>query len=163
MDRRRNVHRQRVPVRRALEHAGQCVGQILALERTPPRRHLMQQATESPDVTTLVRLTLSPALATCSKRCQAVCPAVIMAGDVIVGDADTSGNCRTLRLPLSGTARAFSGPGELGQAESSTFTVPSGRSLMLAGLRSRWMIPCSWAASSASAISVAMGSASPST
>ena len=85
---------------------------------------------------------------------------VIMAGDVIVGDADTSGSCRTLRL-LSGTERAASGgPASLARPKSSTFTVPSGRSLMLAGLRSRWMIPCSWAASSASAISLAMGSAS---
>ena len=38
--------------------------------------------------------------------------------------------------------------------------MPSGRTLMLAGFRSRWMIPCSCAASSASAICFAMGSAS---
>ena len=44
--------------------------------------------------------------------------------------------------------------------KSSTFTVPSGRTLMLAGLRSRWMMPCSCAASSASAICFAIGSAS---
>ena len=41
--------------------------------------------------------------------------------------------------------------------KSSTFTVPSGRSLTLAGFRSRWMIPCSCAASSASAICLAIG------
>ncbi len=44
--------------------------------------------------------------------------------------------------------------------KSSTLTVPSGRTLMLAGLRSRWMMPCSCAASSASAICRAIGSAS---
>ena len=40
----------------------------------------------------------------------------------------------------------------LAKPKSRTFTVPSGRILMLAGLRSRWMTPCSCAASSASAI-----------
>ena len=44
--------------------------------------------------------------------------------------------------------------------KSSTFTVPSARTLMFAGFRSRWMIPCSCAASSASAICFAIGSAS---
>jgi hypothetical protein len=38
--------------------------------------------------------------------------------------------------------------------------VPSGRTLIFAGFRSRWMIPCSWATSSASAICLAMASAS---
>ena len=44
--------------------------------------------------------------------------------------------------------------------KSSTFTVPSARTLMFAGFRSRWMMPCSCAASSASAICFAIGSAS---
>ena len=48
----------------------------------------------------------------------------------------------------------------LAKPKSSTFTVPSGRTLMLAGFRSRWMMPCSCAASSASAICLAIGSAS---
>ena len=48
----------------------------------------------------------------------------------------------------------------LAKPKSSTFTLPSGVILMLAGFRSRWMMPCSWAASSASAICFAMGSAS---
>ena len=43
-------------------------------------------------------------------------------------------------------ANAFASP------KSSTFTLPSGVTLMLAGLRSRWMTPFSCAASSASAI-----------
>src|SRR3989442_8948563 len=39
-------------------------------------------------------------------------------------------------------------------------TVPSDRTLIFAGFRSRWMIPCSCATSSASAICFAIGSAS---
>ena len=68
-------------------------------------------------------------------------------GVVIVGDCDTFG------VPPTGSI-AFAKP------KSSTFTVPSARTLMFAGFRSRWMIPCSCAASSASAICFAIGSAS---
>ena len=67
---------------------------------------------------------------------------------MIVGDIDTLGD-----EPAAGSI-AFARP------KSSTFTVPSARTLMFAGLRSRWMIPCSCAASSASAICFAIGSAS---
>ena len=56
--------------------------------------------------------------------------------------------------------KASAGSRALARPKSSTFTVPSGRSLMFAGLRSRWMIPCSCAASRASAICRAIGSAS---
>ena len=41
--------------------------------------------------------------------------------------------------------------------KSSTLTVPSSRTLMFAGFRSRWTMPCSCAASSASAICRAIG------
>ena len=51
-------------------------------------------------------------------------------------------------------ARAFASP------KSSTLTVPSRRTLMFAGFRSRWMMPCSCAASRASAICLAIDSAS---
>jgi hypothetical protein len=44
--------------------------------------------------------------------------------------------------------------------KSSTFTLPCLSSLILAGFRSRWIIPRSCAASSASAICRAIGSAS---
>jgi hypothetical protein len=64
---------------------------------------------------------------------------VIMAGDVIVGDCELLDDAAT-------DSRALARP------KSSTLTVPSGRTLMLAGFRSRWMIPCSWAAAKASAI-----------
>ena len=74
---------------------------------------------------------------------------VIIAGVVIVGDV------RRRRR-----AGRRSGSSRLAKPKSSTFTVPSGRTLMFAGFRSRWMMPCSCAASSASAICRAMGSAS---
>ena len=57
---------------------------------------------------------------------------------------------RAVPLPSSALARP----------KSSTFTSPSGVTLTLAGLRSRWMTPLSCAASSASAICRAMPSAS---
>ena len=57
---------------------------------------------------------------------------------VSVGDCDGS--------PLASPPNAFARP------KSSTFTVPSSFTLMLAGFKSRWMIPCSWAASIAWAI-----------
>jgi hypothetical protein len=47
----------------------------------------------------------------------------------------------------------------LASPKSSTLTVPSGRTLMFAGFRSRWMTPASCAASSASAICLAMDDA----
>ena len=50
--------------------------------------------------------------------------------------------------------------GSLPVSASSAFTVPSSRTLMLAGFKSRWMTPASCAASRASAICLAMGSAS---
>ena len=53
---------------------------------------------------------------------------------VSVGEVDTS-------PPVAATgSRLFARP------KSSSFTAPSDRSLTFAGLRSRWMIPCSWAA-----------------
>ena len=71
-------------------------------------------------------------------------------GRVIVGECSTS----------AFDARRAAGSIALARPKSSTFTVPSARTLMFAGLRSRWMMPCSCAASSASAICRAIGSAS---
>ena len=69
--------------------------------------------------------------------------------------ADGDGRQReTGRARPSPIADAFASP------KSSTFTTPSGVTLMLAGFRSRWMMPFSCAASSASAICRAMASAS---
>ena len=64
-----------------------------------------------------------------------------VAGVVMVGDCDRS---PTMALAASG-ASALASP------KSSTFTVPSARTLMLAGLRSRWTIPLPCAADSADA------------
>ena len=77
-----------------------------------------------------------------------IIPACVMAGVVIVGDIDRLGD------ELAAGSIAFARP------KSSTFTVLSPRTLMFAGFRSRWMTPCSCAASSASAICLAIGNAS---
>ena len=70
---------------------------------------------------------------------------------------ESVGECvRSPRSPERLALRSSS----LARPKSRTFTVPSGRILILAGLRSRWMMPCSCAASSASAICFAIGSAS---
>jgi hypothetical protein len=74
-------------------------------------------------------------------------PIWVNAGLVIVGDSVTLADAIS---PLT----AFDSP------KSSTFTVPSGRHLMFAGFRSRWTMPCEWAAASASAICQAIGMAS---
>ena len=71
-----------------------------------------------------------------------ICPTpVIIASVVIAGDWDNP-----TAPGAAGASANFARP------KSSTFTVPSGRTLMLAGFRSRWMTPFSCAASSASAI-----------
>ncbi len=64
------------------------------------------------------------------------------------------------RLRRRSATNAALGSIAFASPKSSTFTVPSARTLMFAGFRSRWMIPCSCAASSASAICFAIGSAS---
>ena len=74
---------------------------------------------------------------------------VIIAGDVIVGD------CRDV-----GAARSCFRVRELRQAEVEHLHRAVGRTLIFAGFRSRWMMPCSCAASRASAICRAIGSAS---
>ena len=67
---------------------------------------------------------------------------------VMVGECDSDADTSDIG------SSAFARP------KSSTFTVPSGRSLMLAGFKSRWMTRCSCADSSASAICAAICSAS---
>ncbi len=80
-----------------------------------------------------------------------IMPIAVIAGDVIVGEF------RGSRVPGPESrvrSIAFANP------KSNTFTVPSARTLMFCGFRSRCTIPCSCAASSASAICFAMASAS---
>ena len=71
---------------------------------------------------------------------------ICVAAAVSVGD--------WLGSPSGLGSSAFANP------KSSTLTVPSSRTLMFAGLRSRWITPASCAASSASAICLPIGSAS---
>ena len=67
-----------------------------------------------------------PAPGSCTPRCRAARPTpVSIAGDVIVGDWVTLGDM------------APGGSNALAKPKSSTFTVPSDRTLMLAGFRSR--------------------------
>ena len=68
-----------------------------------------------------------------------IIPTRVTAGLIRVGDCDAPA------VTVVGS-NAFARP------KSSTLTVPSARTLILAGFRSRWMMPCSCAASSASAI-----------
>ena len=77
-------------------------------------------------------------------------PIRVAAGVVSVGECDRSRADPAADSALTALARP----------KSNTFTTSSGRSLMFAGLRSRWTMPCSCAASSASAIWRAMDSAS---
>ena len=63
-----------------------------------------------------------------------------VAASLSVGEFDK------IQFGFCSPANAFANP------KSSTFTLPSGVTLILAGFRSRWITPFSWAASRASAI-----------
>ena len=145
---RRRRGGQRLPIRLASEHGSKDVGHAFALEETRAAQHLVEHDAERPDVGALVDR-LAPRLLRCHVGGGAEDHAhtVVMAGVVIVGDIDMFGD-------EGAGSIAFASP------KSSTFTVPSSRTLMFAGFRSRWMIRCSCAASSASAICFAIGSAS---
>ena len=92
-----------------------------------------------------------PALAPARGSCRPRCPGSSRPRHRRAGDR------RRLRRV---DAERDRGSSALARPKSRTFTVPSGRSLMFAGFRSRWTMPCSCAASSASAICRAIGSAS---
>ena len=64
------------------------------------------------------------------------------------------------RVGLAPGAAVLNSSAVLARPKSSIFTAPAGVILMLAGFRSRWMMPCSCAASRPSAICRAMGRAS---
>ena len=99
----------------------------------------------------------------CRSACRGVYPRLARGhvrgrpeNDPGLGGAAARSSATSSRSALDAAAEssAFARP------KSNTFTVPSSRTLMLAGFKSRWMIPCSCAASSASAICFAIGSAS---
>ena len=136
---RRRRRRQRRPIRLALREPPPARRSSSRPETPAAGQHLVRDAAERPDVRALVhRLCRAPAPGSCTPPCR--------------GSRRRASPCaregRRVRqvLPTPSRRRAFASP------KSSTFTVPSGVSLMFAGFRSRWMILCSCAASSASAI-----------
>jgi hypothetical protein len=98
-----------------------------------------------PNAQTSVRLSTGLPFA-CSGDMYAAVPRItpicVIAGVVIVGDS--AGVLPGRPAPVD--SASFASP------KSRIFTVPSGLTLIFAGFRSRWTIPCSCAASNASAI-----------
>ena len=134
LDWRCSARRQRSEVRLVLESALGRPGRR-DLERPAAREHLVEHAAEGPDVATLVDGLPRAAPDSCMPPSR----------------ANPAGRGCIIHRP---GANASASP------KSSTLTVPSGRSLIFAGFRSRWIMRCSCAASSASAICRAIGSAS---
>ena len=115
-----------------------------------PGEHLVEHDAEGPDVGALVdRLARAPARAPCTPPCPRMMPACVMPASVSVGESQAAASASRSRAPgpWPGRSRAPS---------------PCRRrvTLTLAGFRSRWTMPFSCAASSASAICRAIGSAS---
>ena len=111
------------------------------LERAPAGEHLVEHAAERPDVGRACR---PPCRAPVRDSCRRPCRGSRRA--CVARQARDRRRVDRLAGARDSPASAFARP------KSSTLTVPSGRSLMLAGFRSRWTMPCSCAASSASAI-----------
>ena len=118
------------------------------LEGAPARQHLVQHRAKRPDVGAPIDG-----------------PALGLLGRHVRGGAENHAHLRAVRgerrrVRLIRVRARDADTSALARPKSSTFTVPSALTLMLAGLRSRWTMPCSCAASSASAICRAIGSAS---
>ena len=123
------------PIRIAAEHGREGVGHVVPLERPPSRSASRTARSRTPRCPRACRRACpAPARDSCTPPCRGSSPACVIAGMVMVGDRSD----RRRRRPASCA---------LARPKSSTFTVPSGRTLMFAGFRSRWMIPCSCAAS----------------
>ena len=134
---------------RARESRRACPRRVSPANGRAAGQHLVQHAAERPDVGALVDRLAARLLGAHVGR-----GAENHARRVVAGDRDASATCDEVRRRRRSRPATFASP------KSSTFTVPSGVILMLAGFRSRWMMPCSCAASSASAICRAIGSAS---
>ena len=151
-DRRRRPGRQRAQVDVLAEHRDEQVGHVLAVKRPPAGEHLVEHDAERPDVRALVdRAALGLLGRHVGRGAENHAHLRSSRASVIVGE---------LASALAAVLEAPAGSIAFARPKSSTFTVPSARTLIFAGFRSRWMMPCSCAASRASAIWRAMGSAS---
>jgi hypothetical protein len=138
---------QRGPRRRGPQRGSDRVGHRLARKRSASRQHLVQHASERPDVGALVdRLAARLLRAHVGEGAE---------NDALTRAADR--HRRRLRQILT---RRRIARRRLRQAEVEHLHDAGWRDLILAGLRSRWTMPFSCAASSASAIWRAMSSAS---
>ena len=145
----RSLDRQRVPIGLLRDDECQRVSHVFARKRTLARSASRIGRTRMPICPRVCPPACrAPVLDSCTPPCRASRrpPSSSRARD--------RRRLRTASIAARPVSIAFANP------KSSTFTVPSGRILMFAGFRSRWMIPCSCAASRASAICLAMGSAS---
>ena len=127
---RGHVRWQSVPVRFPCQHRRERLGDIFPIERAFP---VSISYSTQPNAQMSLRfppLGRVPAPETCTRRSQMI-PTWVMAGDVIVGDIESPAG-RTLR-----SRGAFRRPHRLCQPEVEHLTVPSGRTLMFAGFRSR--------------------------
>ena len=144
-DARRYIRRQQRPIRLALQHSGQNLRNIFTFERRLVRSAFRTARSRTrrcrcggppsclSPVPATCRLPFPESLRHSSPPCSSV------------GEFD--------RAAFAGSfSNAFASP------KSSTFTLPSGVIFTFAGFRSRWMIPFSCAASSASQICFAIPS-----
>ena len=114
-------------------------------EQPRARQHLVEHDAERPDVGALVDGFAARLLGRhVARRCRESRPCWVAAGDSV-------GELREAAAPV-----ACTGAERLGQPEIQHLHRAVVATLMLAGLRSRWTMPCSCAASSASAICRAM-------
>ena len=143
--------RQLRPVGFALEDSRQRLRRGLTAERAPAREHLVEHTPEGPDVAALIGRPSFRLLRRHVRRRAENHPGL---------RHRRRRDRRRLRGVCCRSARRRGGSIAFARPKSSTLTVPSARTLILAGFRSRWMMPCPCAASSASAICLAIGSAS---
>ena len=135
------------PVRLALEDARERIGHRRTSKRALARQHLVEHAAKRPDIGAFVHRQPARLLRAHVRR---------RAED----DARLRPVRRDGRRPARDQAQLHRRRPSFASPKSSTFTAPAGVIFMLAGLRSRWTMPLSCAASSASAICRAIGRAS---
>ena len=129
-ERGRQVAREQTPFRLGANHGRQRVGDVFAGKRTRPRQHLEQHGAECPDVGAAIdRPSPAPAPAPCRRRCRESFPSL------------SRGRSASANSMRGRARRARIGSIAFARPKSRTFTTPSGRILMFAGLRSRWMMP----------------------